>query len=257
MKTLLLLLFSLCNTILLFSQKSKFDYVAAYNLQYPLGKMKNSEQFLLFMNSKENSSYFVATNSYVLDSLITTGRIGANDVMGQMKYDTAINESVINKGGNLSVLENIMGKKYLYNETPKIQWKIAQEKKQLNNITTRKAEAFAFGRKWTAWYAEDLPLNFAPYKFFGLPGLVYAIYDDKNEYLFTLNQFKKKNRVVTVPDITKIKPNTKIKIDQIRYNTKVYGTMQIMEFSSPKERDEWINNAKKMYKELPRLDITK
>lgn len=33
--------------------KEKFDFVAAYSLTYPINKVKNDEQFLLFMNSKK------------------------------------------------------------------------------------------------------------------------------------------------------------------------------------------------------------
>ncbi|MDP1293568.1 hypothetical protein Q6296_27470, partial [Klebsiella variicola] len=53
-------------SVVLYCQKEKFDFVAAYSLTYPINKVKNDEQFLLFMNSKKNMSYFIGTNNYVL-----------------------------------------------------------------------------------------------------------------------------------------------------------------------------------------------
>ena len=43
---------------ILYCQKEKFDFVAAYSLTYPINKVKNDEQFLLFMNSKKKYELF-------------------------------------------------------------------------------------------------------------------------------------------------------------------------------------------------------
>lgn len=239
----------------LYCQKEKFDFVAAYSLTYPINKVKNDEQFLLFMNSKKNMSYFIGTNNYVLDSLKRSGKIKNDDVMGQLKYNSAFNEEVINQSGNLIVLENIIGKKYTYSEAPDIKWKILNDRKPYNDTTIRKAEGFAFGRKWTAWYAEDLTLNVFPYKFTGLPGLVYILYDDKQNYYFKLTQFKRKNREILIPDSKKISKVTKTKLNTIRYNTNVYGTAQVVSFETAKERKDWIDKAKEIYNNSPRLDL--
>ncbi|HAY3556437.1 GLPGLI family protein [Elizabethkingia meningoseptica] len=255
MKKQIILYILLHASIVLFCQKEKFDYVASYNLTYPINKMKNDEQFLLFMNSKKNISYFIGTNNYVLDSLKRSGRINNDDAMSQLKYSSAFNEEVMNQAGNLNVLENVIGKKYTYDERPDIKWSILKDKKIYNNTTLRKAECFAFGRKWIAWYAEDLALNFSPYKFTGLPGFVYILYDDKQDYYFKLTQFKKKNREVLVQDFKKISRISKEKLKTIRYNANVYGTSQIVSFETAKERADWINKAKEKYNSSPKLDL--
>jgi GLPGLI family protein len=41
------------------------------------------------------------------------------------------------------------------------------------------------GRVWKAWYSEDLPLDFGPWKLYGLPGLVLKAYDAQHQYEFT------------------------------------------------------------------------
>lgn len=256
MKKLLLVLFLILN-IYTYSQKQNFDFVASYNLDYTIYKQKNKEQFLLFMNSKEKKSYYTSTNRYVLDSLKKSGRIAGDDAMGQMKYDTAFDECVINNLGSLTVVENIVGNNYKYVENPQIKWKITSEKKQVVYATLRKAEAEIFGRKWIAWFNEEIPLNFGPYKFNGLPGLIYLLYDEKQEFFFTIEQFKRKARTVEVKNASKLKPISKSKINDIRFNTKVYGTTSVIEFDTAKEREDWINKAKERYKNSPRLDLEK
>lgn len=43
------------------------------------------------------------------------------------------------------------------------------------------------GRKWYAWYAEDIPLSEGPWKLCGLPGLILRAYDSENQYRFELS----------------------------------------------------------------------
>ncbi|MDD7318548.1 MAG: GLPGLI family protein [Prevotella sp.] len=49
------------------------------------------------------------------------------------------------------------------------------------------ATADYLGRKWYAWYAEDIPLSEGPWKLCGLPGLVLRAYDSENQYRFELS----------------------------------------------------------------------
>ncbi|MBW3522609.1 GLPGLI family protein [Chryseobacterium sp. NKUCC03_KSP] len=249
---LLMLVFSM----LLSSQTQQFDHIVTYDLNYPIDGKKNDEQFILFIDSKENKSYFTATNAYVLDSLKKNGRIAGDDFMTALNYDTAFDEVVINRTGNLSVVEQIAEKNYLYIETPKIQWRITDEKKKENNTVLTKAIGEAFGRKWIAWFDQNVPLGFAPYKFTGLPGLVYMLNDEKNDFSFKLTQLKKKNKELEIPDVKYLKPISKAKINEIRFNSEVYGVVGVIEFENGKEREEWINKSKTRYLNSPRLDIT-
>lgn len=40
------------------------------------------------------------------------------------------------------------------------------------------------GRDWRAWFTEDIPLNFGPWKLNGLPGLILQVADITNQYVF-------------------------------------------------------------------------
>lgn len=80
-----------------------------------------------------------------------------------------------------------MGYDYLLITTnDKMNWKIANESKQENHITLHKATTNFGGRTWTAWFNPDIPFQEGPYKFTGLPGLIYEIYDSANIFHYNL-----------------------------------------------------------------------
>lgn len=72
---------------------------------------------------------------------------------------------------------------YSYSEpTPQIAWTLSDERKDIVGYHCQKATCRYRGRDYVAWYATDIPLRYGPYKFSGLPGLILAITDTKNEY---------------------------------------------------------------------------
>ena len=58
------------------------------------------------------------------------------------------------------------------------------------------------GRKWVAWYAEDIPLNEGPWKLWGLPGLVLRAHDSQRQYCFEgigLEQCETQEQMTFIP----------------------------------------------------------
>jgi len=47
------------------------------------------------------------------------------------------------------------------------------------------------GRDYIAWYTEEIPFPYGPFKFGGLPGLIACIYDTQREHIYTLVGFEK------------------------------------------------------------------
>lgn len=78
-----------------------------------------------------------------------------------------------------------------YKENPKIKWKIDKEKQNIGEYKTQKATTEFGGRKWTAWFSSEIPLQDGPYKFHGLPGLIVKIEDEEKNYSWTLKGNKK------------------------------------------------------------------
>ncbi|WP_294311980.1 GLPGLI family protein [uncultured Chryseobacterium sp.] len=77
---------------------------------------------------------------------------------------------------------------YHLKDHPKITWKIEKETKVSASLQLQKATARFGGRSWTAWFSKEFPFPEGPYKFHGLPGMIVEIYDDKENYHFTLNK---------------------------------------------------------------------
>lgn len=63
-----------------------------------------------------------------------------------------------------------------------------------------------YGRRWITYFSKDYPLSLGPYKFTGLPGLIFELYETRDDYHFT---------------ITKIERNA----DEFTYNLSPYKLM--------------------------------
>lgn len=67
-------------------------------------------------------------------------------------------------------------------------------------IKVKQAIGLFAGRKYVAFYAEELPVSDGPYKFTGLPGLIVEIEDEAGEYKYSLSGFTKNSfKVASIP----------------------------------------------------------
>ncbi len=77
---------------------------------------------------------------------------------------------------------------YKLKDAPAMSWNIEKETKTSLSLKLQKATTRFGGRNWTAWFSGDFPFQEGPYKFHGLPGMIVELYDDKDNYHFTLNK---------------------------------------------------------------------
>ncbi|SFN49700.1 GLPGLI family protein [Chryseobacterium oleae] len=68
----------------------------------------------------------------------------------------------------------------------KIIWNLTNETKKFGEYTLQKATTNFGGRIWTAWFNKEVNISEGPYKFRGLPGLIFQLEDSKSNYIFTL-----------------------------------------------------------------------
>ena len=66
----------------------------------------------------------------------------------------------------------------------KPEWEISDESKEIIGYQCFKAIADYRGRKWTAWFAPEIPIQEGPWKLGGLPGLILEAYDTGRDYVF-------------------------------------------------------------------------
>lgn len=91
----------------------------------------------------------------------------------------------------------------------KIDWKILPEKEKIGDFETQKAETEMYGRKWTAWFTTEIPIQDGPYKFHGLPGLIVKIEDETKSHSYILNGIKN----LKSAEIKNIDPNKNFVFD--------------------------------------------
>jgi GLPGLI family protein len=144
---------------------------------------------ILDINSKEVKFY--GRNLLIADSLNKKfGNMDNKhvDMTGQIvkrKINTFDNENFI----------NIKFGYYSFKTNDKINWITTNETKKVQDFTLQKATTTFGGRNWVAWFNKDIPFNEGPFKFRGLPGLIFEIYDTKKNFIYNLIKSEK------LPDI--------------------------------------------------------
>ena len=78
-----------------------------------------------------------------------------------------------------------------YIEKEKLKWELESVKDSINGYLCQKATTSFGGRIWNAWFTTEIAIQDGPYKFWGLPGLIVKISDEKNEYNWKLIANKK------------------------------------------------------------------
>lgn len=100
--------------------------------------------------------------------------------------------------------ERILNQFYRIKEPlAQIDWEITSETKEIGGFSTKKATATFRGRKYEAWFCEDIPLQAGPWKLQGLPGLILEAKDTSGEVQFNwigLQETKLNPKTFAIPE---------------------------------------------------------
>lgn len=191
------------NSIVLFTVIiSNFIFSQTYRFIYDVESRKDStltlitkENYHLDINGEEVNYY--TRDFFIADSLIINNLPFSQNI----KLNTS--NIVSHKKGNnnfeeYDIIENIV----LNLKTIDIQdWILTNEKKTINGLSIQKATTKWGGRDWIAWFTESIPFQEGPYKFRGLPGLIYEMRDSKNNFIY---QFISLTKLTDVSDTSNI-----------------------------------------------------
>lgn len=180
MKYILYLLFPLIS----FSQEKPIliTYKAVYNTELPTTK----NGYLYVSSNQKKTIYF-------------TDKISKSEENEDDEVDVTVRLSSGEKGFNYFDYQNdtLVTKDDIFRESklikeiiPDFKWKLLEETKTTNNITLNKATCYFRGRNYIAWYSTDTAIKAGPWKFQGLPGLIYEIYDETRRYNWFLQRIK-------------------------------------------------------------------
>jgi len=102
-------------------------------------------------------------------------------------YDIAQDKYTVQKKVYTSSYEYEVAPESIHNN----QWKLKKEYKTVLGYKAQKATLDYGGRKWIAWFTKEIPVNYGPYVFGGLPGLIIDISDSEGDYVFTMKGLSK------------------------------------------------------------------
>jgi GLPGLI family protein len=161
----------------------EIEYTIFFNTERP-----NSQQGVLYLDNLRAKSLFI---------------YGKNTESNLKQNEDESGEYYVFQGGKKKVFYhdktkdtlisriNIFSEQFLVEENiPQLKWVIHNEEKMLDKHLLKKATLYFRGRNYVAWYSEEYPLAFGPWKFSGLPGLIMEIYDETKRYHWQINSIK-------------------------------------------------------------------
>lgn len=192
--------------------KSSFsvDYNIYYNTELPIVKKGK-----LYISELRDESVFI----YGKKSNKTSELKEENNlILFKQKGIAKFNYLNINLDSIYSK-EKILNDEFIVKEAiPNLNWHLTEEEKKNGALTLKKATLSFRGRHYTAWYCEDYPLSFGPWKFHGLPGLIFEIYDNTQRYRWIAMKVNTEKTPIPV----NVKENIQISLKEYankRYNS--------------------------------------
>jgi GLPGLI family protein len=197
-----------------------FDNSLAVNEQAILEKIfkksgdVSDTKFKLFFKNEE-SIFFAEKKLNTNDSKIDLTNIKAK-IIGNIYINLKTNEIIQEK--------EKFGKTFLKSKSiNNYSWKLTNEKIKLGKYTCYKAvlnKAPNKKNKTIAWYTADLPINFGPLGYCGLPGLIIMLKDDI--FIYTIEEIKFNLSKKEEKQI--LKPENGLKVTFKQYDS-IYGLM--------------------------------
>ncbi len=205
---------------LFFSQ----DYQITYNLRYREDSLSTNyinKNFVLQVEKDQTK--------FILKSLIDGNKI--LDVNTRMFYDLPMKQIVQHKrnADDYTNYEVIFQNYYSYPSSNPISWTIEKDTKTENTYKLQKATSNFIGRQWEAWFIPDIPLMEGPYKFRGLPGLIYEVKDKKDNFTYELIEVKKLDKTYDTSNIIETHFGTK----PIAITRKKYEELKLNDYKNP------------------------
>ncbi|SEM59635.1 GLPGLI family protein [Chryseobacterium taichungense] len=163
-----------------------------YNYQFKsdsLHREKQASETMALDVSPENGSEFYSYKKYQQDSISKSGGNSTYETVDRAKVKFFVTKKYPDYA---SVLYTSIGPTAVnMSSNKKLEWNILPDKDSLEGYPVQKAILNFQGRRWTAWFTPEIQIQDGPYRFYGLPGLILKIEDQKADHIFTLIGIKK------------------------------------------------------------------
>ncbi len=174
-----------------------------------------------FLNIEENYSTFFSEAPYLADSIIASDKKLGNKINFKALPADLLGCYIQKKLSSKEVIyysDEFDEHEYKYNEEPKFTWKITKESKEILGHKVYLASTTYGGRNYIAYFTTEIPVQDGPYKFFGLPGLILEIFDEKKDHHFLAIGISKEKKISIDDRISKRKyiETSKSKFNEMR-----------------------------------------
>ncbi|WP_306840279.1 GLPGLI family protein [Chryseobacterium lathyri] len=176
----------------IYSQDMRINYDMIYKEDSMSTEVATKKMVLLVQNGE---SKFYPEKQYEVDSLRASGFKGF--AVGD--HDFYVIKNKQNTGSKYYFLLRDV---YRITEPVKLNWKIEKETAEKYGYTCQKATVDYKGRKWEAWFTQEIPIQEGPYIFKGLPGLIVYMKDATGSYEFSFTALKKSFYKMELENIT-------------------------------------------------------
>jgi GLPGLI family protein len=159
-----------------------------YDIKYPNENLKaKTVESRLFFNDTVSIGIAYSTKFYSQKNVginqepqVLGVTFNYGDEMGEVIYRNFNREKIILRFPKSAVLDQFT----VEDTWIKIQWVIKNETRQIGKFICKKAIGDFRGRTYIAWFTEEIPLPYGPFKLHGLPGIILETED--SEKLFSV-----------------------------------------------------------------------
>lgn len=191
-----------------FLSQADFECLYEYQVTTPKG---NADTYTAILQIGRSYACFKDYTAFQTDSVSQISNVSKEEVdkyhLQEMKNDLFFDQTVYQNypKGNLSVFGVITPNYYTYAESGRpVVWNLEEETDTICGYVCKKATGEYGGRTWTAWYAQEIPAAFGPWKLCGLPGLVMAANDAENIHRFEAIGFRNGTTLIVAPDFPNV-----------------------------------------------------
>lgn len=146
------------------------NYHLLANPQYSKFFSPKSEQIDSINSTPEGQANYKKSQLAALETMIAQGGIYMNKLPRKTENTYVLKSSA---DSSLTVYDILIDEPVYYTENfSELSWEIGDSTKNILGYECVMATTDYHGRKWTAWFAPEIPIADGPWKFRGLPGLI-------------------------------------------------------------------------------------
>lgn len=211
MLRLILLLPAFLLTLSIHAQTGTLE--VGYTYMHPVQTMKRAEPNVTnryILHTDGHKSKFYSPNTEYIDSIESTPE--GFEIFNTLKmelWQKGEQDKIPRADGSFYVTKFLSsnelhtydianGTKFHIKESlPEPLWTIGDSCRTILGYECTLASAELHGRKWTVWFAPELPVNDGPWKLRGLPGLILEASCEGGQYSFIASDIRHSHRPVT------------------------------------------------------------